>query len=462
MYSSARPSSRTKINMRIAVIGSGISGLSTAWLLSSDHDVTLFERNPRLGGHSNTVEIDHNGTRIAVDTGFIVYNEATYPNLISMFAHLGVPTQISEMSFSVSVADGALEYEGSLRGAAVQPINLLKPWYWAMWRDIVKFYNSAPAALDDDAAADLSLGTYLEREGYGAVFRVHHLLPMAAAIWSCPMKTMLEFPVRSFVRFFVNHGLFNLTSRPAWHTVVGGSQVYVDKLAQALKGTIRLSNAVQSVKRQDTGVLVTDKAGERILFDHVVIASHGDEALAVLDDPTDQERNLLSAFTYQTNTAILHRDPSQMPHRQRAWASWNHMARDANDLEQKVSLTYWMNRLQNIDHRYPLFVTMNPFRAPDPELVFETFSYEHPVFDQAAVAAQDGLPTIQGQNRTWFCGSYCGYGFHEDGLKAGIAVARAFGVNIPWTTSVCPASQPPSQTEKQVTASQQSLAPGGG
>ena len=453
--------------MRIAVIGSGISGLSTAWLLAGDHDVTVFERNPRLGGHSNTLEIDHGGQRIAVDTGFIVYNEATYPNLISLFAHLGVPTETSDMSFSVSVAGGALEYEGSLRGAAAQPINLLKPWYWAMWRDIVKFYKTAPTALDDDATADLSLGAYLEREGYGAAFRVHHLLPMAAAIWSCPMETMLAFPVRSFVRFFVNHGLFNLTNRPAWHTVTGGSRVYVETLAQALEGKIRLDNAVQSVERLDTGVLVTDKAGERTLFDHVVIASHGDEALAMLDDPTDQERNLLSAFTYQTNTAVLHRDPSQMPRRRRAWASWNYLARDASGLDQAVSLTYWMNRLQNIDQRHPLFVTMNPLQAPDPKLVFETLSYEHPVFDQAAITAQDGLATIQGRNRTWFCGSYCGYGFHEDGLKAGIAVARALGAKIPWETSVRPANQIPPQpseqvaSSEQVTTSEQSLAAAG-
>jgi uncharacterized protein len=446
--------------MRIAVIGSGISGLSAAWLLRRDHDITLYERESRLGGHSNTVRADHEGKSIPVDTGFIVYNEATYPNLIAMFDHLGVPTETSDMSFSVSVDDGALEYEGSMGGLAAQPVNLIKPWYWVMWRDIVRFYKSAPTLLLQPEVEPLSLGTYLEREAYGGAFREHHLLPMAAAIWSCPMDTMLAFPARSFIRFFVNHGLFNLGARPAWRTVSGGSRTYVETLAKSLGDRVKPDRAVVSIRRMDGGVSVTDRTGETVLYDQVVIAAHGDEALTMIADPTTEETRLLSAFTYQNNTAILHRDSSQMPRRRRAWAAWNYLATSGKGYNPTVSLTYWMNRLQNIDTRHPLFVTMNPIKPPDPELVFQKFSYDHPVFDQAAVDAQGELPLIQGTNRTWFCGSYCGYGFHEDGLKSGIAVARALGADIPWPTAVEPANQTSSLTAAPRSANQPSLAAG--
>lgn len=446
--------------MRIAVIGSGISGLSTAWLLSGDHDVTLYERESRLGGHSNTVQVDHDGAEIAVDTGFIVYNEATYPNLIALFKHLDVATEASDMSFSVSVARGALEYEGSLAGLAAQPLNLLKPWYWGMWRDIVRFYKSAPGLLEQPDDARLSLGAYLDREGYGDAFREHHLLPMAAAIWSCPMETMLGFPARSFILFFVNHGLFNLGARPQWRTVSGGSRVYVEALALALEDRIQLNRAVTSVERLDGGVRVTDRTGEANNYDQIVIAAHGDEALAMLSDPSREESRVLSAFTYQKNTAVLHKDPAQMPRRKRAWAAWNYLADSGKDIEQAVSLTYWMNRLQNIDRSHPLFVTMNPLVAPDPDLVFKTFSYSHPVFDQAAVDAQADLPILQGKNRTWFAGSYCGFGFHEDGLKAGVAVARGLGAEIPWKTTVVPANHKSGSSAGSLPKTRSALAAG--
>lgn len=427
--------------MRIAVVGSGISGLSSAWLLAREHDVTLYEREPRLGGHGNTVQVEHDGVSIPVDTGFIVYNEATYPNLIALFEHIGIATETSDMSFSVCVDEGLLEYEGSLAGLLAQPANLLKPGYWGMWRDILRFYRAAPKLLDRPADAPLSLGTFLERGGYGAAFREHHLLPMAAAIWSCPMETMLAFPARSFVRFFVNHGLFNLGARPEWRTVSGGSKVYIDTLARALGGKIRLGRPVVAVERSEGAVSVTDGAGETARYDHVVIAAHGDEALSMLSDPSAEETRLLSAFGYQNNIAVLHRDPALMPKRKAAWAAWNYLSSNDPDGNQSVSLTYWMNRLQNIDPGRPLFVTMNPARQPDPNLVFQSFSYDHPVFDQAAIDAQAALPTIQGVNRTWFCGSYHGYGFHEDGLKSGIAVARALGATIPWPTQVEPANR---------------------
>jgi len=427
--------------MRIAVIGSGISGLSSAWLLNGDNDVTLYEREPRLGGHGNTVQVEHDGVSIPVDTGFIVYNEATYPNLIALFDHIDVATETSDMSFSVTVGDGALEYEGSLAGLLAQPTNILKPWYWGMWRDIVRFYKSAPKLLEQPADTPLSLGDFLERGGYGAAFREHHLLPMAAAIWSCPMETMLAFPARSFVRFFVNHGLFNLGARPEWRTVSGGSRVYIETLARAFSNDVRLGRPAVSVERSDGAASVTDDTGETTHFDQVIIAAHGDEALAMLKDPSAEESRLLSAFTYQNNVAVLHRDAALMPKRKAAWAAWNYLASSDPDGNPSVSLTYWMNRLQNIDPRHPLFVTMNPARQPDPDLVFQSFSYDHPVFDQAAIDAQAALPSIQGVNRTWFCGSYHGYGFHEDGLKSGIAVAQALGATIPWPTEVKPANR---------------------
>ena len=400
--------------------------------------MTLFERNGYPGGHSNTVIADWDGTPIAVDTGFIVYNEWTYPNLIALFDHLGVATERSDMSFSVSIGDGALEYEGSPRGLIAQPSNLLRPRYWSMLADTMRFFRAAPRLLTENEA-DLSLGDWLRRDGYGDAFVSDHLLPMAAAIWSCPVDTMMTFPARTIVRFFANHGLLLLGKRPQWWTVSGGSRRYVARILQDI-GTPTLADPAVSIARDGDGVTVRTASAEG-RFDEVVLATHGDEALALLEDPSADERRVLSAFRYQGNRAVLHRDPGLMPRRRGAWASWNYLAEPGGDPARRVSLTYWMNRLQNIDRRFPLFVSMNPLRDPAPELTFGTFDYEHPVFDHAAVAAQSELPSIQGPKRTWFCGSYCGYGFHEDGLKSAVAVARALGADIPWRSEVAPANR---------------------
>ncbi|UUX49757.1 FAD-dependent oxidoreductase [Nisaea acidiphila] len=429
--------------MRIAVIGSGIAGLGAAWLLSSRYPITVYEANDRLGGHSNTVTVDYDGQSVPVDTGFIVYNEATYPNLIGLFDWLDVKTKPSDMSFSVSVGDGALEYEGSLKGLVAQPANLLKPGYYRMLADVARFFAAAPRLLEEERDPDITLGDFLKREGYGDGFLYDHLLPMAAAIWSCPVETMLAFPARSFVRFFVNHGLLKHVNRPQWFTVDRGSASYVTRLAAEIEqrgGQIRTAHPVREIRRIDAGVMVTEPDGSETFYDQVVIGAHGDEALTMLSDADDAERNLLGRFTYQDNVAVLHRDRSLMPKRRWAWASWNYLAEGRRDMDRAVALTYWMNRLQGIDETLPLFVTMNPLREPDPALEFARFNYTHPVFDTAAVRAQQHLGGIQGARNTWFCGSYCGYGFHEDGLKAAIAVARGLGITVPWNTEVAPAS----------------------
>lgn len=419
--------------LKIAVVGTGISGLSAAWLLSQRHDVTVYEKSDRVGGHTNTVTLSIGGATVAVDTGFIVFNRKTYPNLTAMFDHLRVAVQPSEMSLAVSLDDGELEYSGTgLRGLLAQPGNLFRPRFRSMLRDLVRFYDHATrdvARLGDDTG---SLGDYLDRGGYCAAFRDDHLLPMASAIWSAPRQEILAFPVATFIRFHHNHGLLQLTGRPPWETVVGGSQVYVRQLVQSFADRIRLECAAVRVQRGPAGVTVADMRGETHTYDHVILATHANQALAAIDRPTRDEVEVLGAFRYSRNLAVLHSDPSFMPRRRATWSSWNYVGR-RDQSESPASVTYWMNRLQGIPKQLPLFVTLNPAHPPHAHTLHQTELYEHPIFDAAAIAAQRRLWSLQGKGNIWFCGAHFGAGFHEDGLQSGLAVAEQLGgVRRPW------------------------------
>ncbi len=427
---------RDGVRLKVAVVGTGISGLSAAWLLSRRHDVTVYEQSERIGGHSNTVLARVGADQIPVDTGFIVFNRQAYPNLSAMFEYLGVPTQTSDMSLAVSLHDGDLEYSGTgLRGLLAQKRNLFRPRFWSMLGDLVKFYRQATRDADLLKDETMSLGDYLRDGGYGAAFRDDHLLPMASAIWSAPPREILSFPVATFIRFHRNHGLLQLARRPAWETVVGGSTVYVQRLIQPFADRIRLDTGVAAVQRIADGVIVTDSRGEPSRYDHVVMATHADQALSALSDPAPDETELLGAFRYSRNLAVLHSDPSFMPRRRAAWSSWNYIG-SRDQTANSTGVTYWMNRLQGIPDQTPLFLTLNPPRPPHAGTLYHSEVYHHPIFDAAAISAQRRLWSLQGRGNVWFCGAHFGAGFHEDGLQAGLAVAEQLGgVRRPWNVA---------------------------
>lgn len=426
----------------VIVVGSGISGLAAAWLLARRHRVTLLEAAVRPGGHSHTVDVALEAgpagpaRRFGVDTGFIVYNESTYPNLVALFEHLGVATAPTTMGFSVSLDDGALEYSGDLRGMLAQPGKLLSPRYWSMWRDLVRFYREAPRDAADEAG--LTLDDYLVRRGYGAAFREDHLYPMAAAIWSTPAGQVGATPFGAFVRFCQNHHLLHLGARPPWRTVVGGSREYVRRMLEALDGAVVLGDAAARVERGPQGVRVLTVGGALLQADEVVLATHADQALRLLAQPRSDELETLGAFRYSRNEAVLHGDPALMPRRRATWSAWNYLGRrglpETGEVP-KLCVSYWMNALQPLGEGVPpCFVTLNPHRPPEAARVWHRAEVEHPIFDLAALAAQSRLGALQGRDHTWFCGAYFGAGFHEDGLQAGLAVAEAIGgVRRPWT-----------------------------
>ncbi|MGE0252091.1 MAG: NAD(P)/FAD-dependent oxidoreductase [Dongiaceae bacterium] len=409
----------------LAVIGSGISGLSAAWLLRQRYSVTLFEANDYLGGHSHTVEAKFGNHSVAVDTGFIVYNDWTYPNLIAFFKELDVKTQKSDMSLAVSLKDGWLEYGTSTLGQTfAQKRNWLRPGFYKMLLDLLRFYKESTAWLKTDPVSDLSLDEYLRAGKYCQEFIDYHLLPMGAAIWSTTAEKMLEFPALSFLRFCDNHGLLQVNQRPQWRTVSGGSREYVKRIARDLEN-VKFST-VKNIRRINGKVQIS--ADQNYIFDKAVLACHGDQALKLLQDPSDEERRTLSCFAYEKNQAVLHSDARLMPKLRQIWSSWNYLS--TKNQSDKLYTTYWMNNLQNIDSTYPLFVTLNPPFMP--EKVHGVYDYDHPLYNAGAMAAQTKIPALQGINNTYFCGSYCGYGFHEDGLKAAIAVAEKLGVTAPW------------------------------
>ena len=411
--------------MRIAIVGSGISGLSAAWLLSRQHDVVLFEANDYLGGHTDTHRVEVDGRTLEVDTGFIVHNPGNYPLLTRLFDELGVATQPTTMGFSVQDARSGLEYNAtSLDGLFCQRRNLASPRFWGMLRDLARFYRAAPALLDDDRPGP-SLGEYLDANRYGTAFRDQHLVPMASALWSSPEQSVLAFPAKYLVQFMANHHMLQLTGRPEWRVVRGGSRRYVEAMLARWDVQLRLSSPVHGIVRDAHGVsLRCDAGSER--FDQVVLACHSDQALALLGDASDGEREILGAIRYQANDTVLHTDARLLPRHRKAWAAWN--AHLPADPALACTVSYCMNLLQGLPGDTPLIVTLNRTRDIDPARILQRRQYAHPVHTHAAVAAQARKHEIQGVQRTWFAGAYWGWGFHEDGIRSGVDVAQGLGV----------------------------------
>ena len=411
--------------MRVAIIGSGIAGLGCAWLLRQQGcKVSLFEANDYLGGHTHTVDVELDGIVAPVDTGFLVYNDRTYPRLIAMFDELAVVSAPSTMSFSVRNDSAGLEWAGTdLRSLFTQAGNALRPRFWRMLADLLRFNRETTAMHLGECVYDVTVGEYLEDGNYSMPFREWYLLPMAAAIWSVPERDVLDFPLPTFIRFCHHHGLLRISGRPQWRTVVGGARTYVNKIAAGL-ADVRLSTPVRRVRRRRDSVEVsTDSVhGER--FDQVVLACHSDQALALLADPSPQEAQLLQSIRYQANRVLLHTDTRLMPSRRRAWAAWNYLAPADIDDGNPVAVSYWLNCLQPLPFRTPLMVTLNPPFEPRPDSRLAQFEYSHPMVKGAGETAQQRLAHLQGEQRTWYAGAWMGHGFHEDGLASAHVVAE--------------------------------------
>ncbi len=414
--------------MKIGVVGAGIAGLSAAWLLHHNgHEVTLFEKEPRFGGHANTVDARFpDGHAIAVDTGFIVYNERNYPHLTALFKHFGVETIDSDMSFAASLRGGAFEYgTQTLNQVFGQRTNLINPAFYGLIRQIKRFFHDSLSILNKPTS--YTLKQYVHDEKYSNDFIHNFLIPMGAAIWSTPDRKILDFPASSFVNFFKNHGLLSTSGQPQWRTVKGGSREYVKKIIAALPNC-QHHTAIAAVQPEKHHVLLVDHKGDQHTVDAVVMACHADETYTLLKNKSEQEHALLSPFSYQSNEAILHSDTTLMPKRERIWSSWNYLG-SGND---GVAVTYWMNKLQQLDKKYPLFVTLNPSLPINESLIHKRMTYTHPLFTSAAMNAQKDLSQLQGQRNAWYCGSYFGYGFHEDALKSSVDMVQRMGGRIPW------------------------------
>lgn len=414
---------------RIAVVGAGISGLSCAYLLQEAHDIVVLEGEPRPGGHSRTICVPRPGGPLPVDTGFIVYNEVNYPHLTKLFASLDVPTKPSDMSFGLRYGDGELEFcASSLAGLFAQRKNMVSPSYLRMLADIMRFFRSAKLALDEPV--DPTLGEFIDRLAPGDWFKDRFLVPMGAAIWSTPPRQMLDFPAKTFVRFFDNHGLLSVNGHHRWRTVDGGSEQYVRRIIDRLHAKVRTGDPVREIRAAQGGYEVVTANGDRERFDEVVLAAHADASLAMIADPTADERRILGAFKFRDNEGVLHTDARLMPKTKAAWASWVYAAGGAEN-GSNVSVTYWMNRLQSLPGD-DVFVSLNPDREIDPAKIVDRHVFRHPVFSREAIATQAEIPSIQGRRGLWFCGAWQRNGFHEDGLWSAVRVAQAKGVPIPW------------------------------
>ena len=417
--------------MKIGVIGSGVSGLVSALTLQEKFEVSLFEKNSKLGGHSNTVTIEQENNKYSVETGFIVLNDKNYPIFTSLLKHLNIGVNNSSMSFSVSVDKGQFEYSSSYIGLLGQTKNIIDPKYWGMLRDINYFYNNALKDVKD-CPDNETLGQFLKRFNYSNKFIDYHLVPMTASIWSCPTKSILNFPIKSLLVFFENHKLLNIYNRPKWSTVNKGSREYVKKIQSLLKGKIYTNTKVNKISKSKEGIRVHYQDGIKT-FDKVILACHADQSSEILIENFSEEANLLKDFKYQKNTSILHSDINFMPKRKSVWSSWNYITETGNS--GNLSITYWMNELQGINSPKPILLSLNPKILPNPDLIYGQYSYSHPILDNNAINIQKKLSSIQGKNNLWFCGAWTGFGFHEDGVKSAVEIANSHDIDLPWFQS---------------------------
>jgi predicted NAD/FAD-binding protein len=426
--------------MKIAVVGSGITGIGAAWALKNAHDVTLYEAATRPGGHARTIDIDMGGYELAVDTGFIVYNERNYPNLTQLFQTLGTATNDSDMSFSVTDPATGLEYAGSVGGVFARKTNLLRPAMWSLLRGITAFRREQDRLRRGQVPDDISISEYLRERKYPSVFGSHYLLPLAAAVWSGTGSDVAKMPASTFLIFLSNHGLIRLNDRPQWRTVAGGSRRYVER-AIAGVDEVLLGHPVVAVERNGDAVTVIDAHGGRREFDQLVLTTHADRSLQILgNEATPAERSVIGSFRYATNRAVVHSDARLMPEKRQAWSSWNAIGSVGPEATTPVTVTYWMNRLQSLPEDRQVFASLNPQLSPDPAQIIDDVMFQHPQFDAFSAIGQQEVGYIQGRNRTWFAGAYCGYGFHEDGLQAGLTVAAELGSPPPWAHSIMPKS----------------------
>jgi predicted NAD/FAD-binding protein len=436
--------------MKIAVVGSGISGLSTAWLLSSEHEVTCYEKNEYFGGHSNTVAVEYQDKKIAVDTGFIVFNQQNYPQLTAMFKYLDVETNASNMSFSTSVNEGEFEYSGaSLIALFSQPRNLIRLGFWRMLFDIIRFNLTAKKIIarssksEESEEDSLTIGRLIKNHKFGEYFRKYYLMPMTAAIWSCPVELAKIYPASQLIKFFDNHRLLNIFRQFKWRTVAGGSKNYVEKIVKIISDRpnckiLKNRNVIDIINKDDGKILLITSDGVNSyeeLFDKVVFASNTEEVESILEYSHPKISKVFSGFSFQRNIAVLHRDVSVMPKRRKAWASWNFKGVYRESSAVSTSFTYWMNNLQNIDNNYPLFVTLNPIESIDQDKIFAQFEYYHPLYNYQSIKTQQEIEKLQGKDSFYYCGAYLGNGFHEDGLVSAIKIAKYFNVQIPWQES---------------------------